>query len=98
MGDSNLMGPVRVADARAYQASYLHTTPAPPPIVSPDLREQVEHHRTHAAMAAARRNYPPAVADALIDALAFHASTKHRVAHTSLPARLIDELLRPVPS
>lgn len=90
-----MVGPVRMADARAYQASYLRPAPPDPPIVGPALREQAEHNRIFAAISAARRLYPAAVADALVDTLTFHAATKHRVAPTSMPARLVDELLRP---
>lgn len=79
---------------------YVHTpapTYSPPdvPYLPPDRREMGEATRIGAAMSAARRLYPGAVADVLCDALTWHQSTTSRVSATSLPARLVEELLRP---
>lgn len=76
------------------------TTPRPvyteaPPITGPDLRERTESGRIGAAISAARRLYPDAVAAVLVDALTFHQATTARVNPSSMPARLVDELLRP---
>ncbi len=88
------------ADAARAEATYVNT-PAPRysrsdvAIVGPDRREMTEGARIGAAISAARRLYPGAVADALVDVLSWHQSTTSRVSGTSLPARLVDELLRP---
>ncbi len=76
-------------------------TPAPVytrpdmPYAAPDRREATEGARIGAAISAARRLYSGAVADTLIDALHWHQSTTGRVNPSSLPARLVDQLLRP---
>ncbi len=88
------------AEAARAEATYVNT-PAPVysrsdvAIVSPDRREMSEGARIGAAISAARRLYPKAVADCLVDTLSWHQSTTSRVSATSLPARLVDELLRP---
>lgn len=88
------------ADAARAEATYINT-PAPQysgsdvAIVAPERREQTETARIGAAISAARRLYPGAVADVLVDALSWHQNTTSRVSGTSLPARLVDELLRP---
>ncbi len=88
------------ADAARAADTYINT-PAPQysrpdvAIVGPDRREMSEGARIGAAISAARRLYPKAVADALVDVLSWHQSTTSRVSATSLPARLVDELLRP---
>lgn len=76
-------------------------TPAPVysrpdvPIDGPDRREPSEGARIGAAVSAARRLYSGAVAEVLVDALMWHQSTTARVDTSSLPARLVNELLRP---
>ncbi len=91
---------LRNAEAARAEATYVHT-PAPVysrpdvAIVAPERREITEGARIGAAISAARRLYPKAVADALVDVLSWHQSTTSRVSATSLPARLVDELLRP---
>ncbi len=88
------------AEAARAEATYVNT-PAPRysrsdvAIAGPDRRELSEGARIGAAISAARRLYPGAVADVLCDALTWHQSTTSRVSGTSLPARLVDELLRP---
>lgn len=76
------------------------TTPAPvypdpPPVAGPPLRAMSERARVGAAVSAVKRMYSGAVAETLIDALTWHQSTTYRVNPSSLPARLVDELLRP---
>jgi hypothetical protein len=61
----------------------------------PDRRENTEGTRIGAAVSAVRRMYSGAVAECLIDALMWHQSTTARVNPSSLPARLVDQLLRP---
>lgn len=61
--------------------------------LSPDQR-LIEFARINAAVCEVRRRYAGAVADTLIDALVWHQSTSGRVSPTSLPARLVAELLR----
>lgn len=90
----------RNADAARAEATYVNT-PAPQysgsdvAILAPDRREQTESARIGAAISAARRLYPGAVADVLVDCLSWHQNTASRVSATSLPARLVAELLRP---
>lgn len=86
-------------EAKRAEATYVRT-PAPVysrpdvAVVGPDRREQTEGARIGAAICAARRLYPGVVAEVLVDALSWHQSTPSRVSGTSLPARLVDELLR----
>lgn len=87
-------------EAARAEATYVNT---PAPVYSapdvamagPDRREITEGARIGAAISAARRLYPGAVADCLVDVLSWHQNTTSRVSSTSLPARLVDELLRP---
>lgn len=80
---------------------HLLTTPTPvydtepPPSPGPRRREPTEAGRIGAAISAARRLYPGVVAEVLVDVLSWHQSTAHRVNPSALPARLVDELLRP---
>jgi hypothetical protein len=62
---------------------------APPKLDPHDLT------RIGAAVSAAKRLYPGAIGQCLVDTLEFYRFGGHRVSHSSLPARLVDELLRP---
>lgn len=87
------MGPVRVAEARDFQATYLADTQPDPAPLPPQRRELSEAARIRDAMMAARRLYSGAVLDLLIGELQFHMSNGYRVNQGSLPARLVTELL-----
>lgn len=90
------VGPIRLAEARTYQDSYLSVVPdAPLPSAAPDRRDPADSIRIRAACAAVHRHYTGAVRAVLLDALNFHAAGGHRINPSSLPARLVDELLRP---
>ncbi|MBW0088214.1 hypothetical protein I4I73_29005 [Pseudonocardia sp. KRD-184] len=93
MGEQQLMGPVRAAEARDFQATYLADAQPEPVPLPPQRRELTEAARIRDAMAVARRLYSGAVRDLLIGELQFHMSNGYRVNQGSLPARLVTELL-----
>ncbi len=65
------------------------------PTVRPPKLDPQDFTRIGAAVSAAKRLYPGAIGQCLVDSLEFYRQGGFRVDQKSLPARLVDELLRP---